>query len=245
MSNKDISIAVESGVGGKGGSPYAGVFDRLVDFCRARSLFLLHYCTGCGAIELPPAMTSRYDMERLGIQPMATPRQADILLVTGYVATKTLKRIILTYEQMSAPRYVIGICSCTVNGGMYWQSYATVKKLNEYLPVDMYIAGCMPRPEAVISGLQQLMDKIEAGRADAWKDYYRRYDRYLGKQQALFGNHWQTPSDIIAEARQFDLLGPDTLGEHTTLLEHYQQPLEMPSTPVFGHGRDVPEDEPS
>jgi NADH:ubiquinone oxidoreductase subunit B-like Fe-S oxidoreductase len=188
-------------------------------------------------------MTSRYDMERLGIQPMATPRQADILLVTGYVATKTLKRIILTYEQMSAPRYVIGICSCTVNGGMYWQSYATVKKLNEYLPVDMYIAGCMPRPEAVIRGLQQLMDKIEAGRADAWRDYYRRYDHYLGKQQALFGEHWQTPSDIIGEARQYDLLGPDSLGEHTTLLEQYQQPLEMPSTPVFGRERDVPEDE--
>jgi NADH-quinone oxidoreductase subunit B len=241
MSDKQISIPVAAGTGG--GSPYAGVFDRLIDFCRARSLFLLHYCTGCGAIELPPAMTSRYDMERLGIQPMATPRQADILLVTGYVATKTLKRIILTYEQMSAPRYVIGICSCTVNGGMYWQSYATVKKLNEYLPVDMYIAGCMPRPEAVITGLQQLMDRIEAGRADAWRDYYRRYDHYLGKQQALFGKHWQTPSDIIGEARQFDLLGPDTLGEHTTLLEQYQQPLEMPSTPVFGHARDVPEDE--
>ena len=71
MGNKDISIPVAAGRGG--GSPYAGVFDRLVDFCRARSLFLLHYCTGCGAIELPPAMTSRYDMERLGIQPMATP----------------------------------------------------------------------------------------------------------------------------------------------------------------------------
>jgi NADH-quinone oxidoreductase subunit B len=107
----------------------------------------------------------------------------------------------------------------------------------------MYIAGCMPRPEAVITGLQQLMDRIEAGRADAWRDYYRRYDHYLGKQQALFGKHWQTPSDIIGEARQFDLLGPDTLGEHTTLLEQYQQPLEMPSTPVFGHARDVPEDE--
>lgn len=233
MAGRKIDIPVTTGTPASK-APYSGVFDRLIDFCRARSLFLLHYCTGCGAIELPPAMTSRYDMERLGIQPMATPRQADILLVTGYVATKTLKRILLTYEQMPAPRYVIGICSCTVNGGMYWQSYATVKKLNEYMPVDMYIAGCMPRPEAVIAGLQQLMDKIEAGRAESWKDYYRRYDYYLGKQQALFGPRWQTPTDIIGEARRYGLSGPETLGEHTALLEQYQEPLVMPSAPVFG-----------
>ena len=85
---------------GRRSNPLAHVFDELVRFCRSRSLFMLHYCTGCGAIELPPAMTSRFDMERLGIQPMVSPRQADILLITGYVSLKTLKRIILTYEQM-------------------------------------------------------------------------------------------------------------------------------------------------
>ncbi|MEW8153817.1 MAG: NADH-quinone oxidoreductase subunit NuoB, partial [Candidatus Thiodiazotropha endolucinida] len=160
----------------KKGNPLSRVFDDLVRFCRSRSLFILHYCTGCGAIELPPAMTSRFDMERLGIQPMVSPRQADILLITGYVSIKTLKRVILTYEQMGSPKYVIGICSCTVNGGMYWQSYATAKKLDEYMPVDLYIAGCMPRPEAVITGLQQLMDRIHSGQANSWEDYYRNYD---------------------------------------------------------------------
>lgn len=236
MSNKDIRIPVETRQPNStaGSSPYAGVFERFTRFCQSRSLFLLHYCTGCGAIELPPAVTSRFDMERLGIQPMATPRQADILLVTGYVATKTLKRILLTYEQMNSPKYVIGICSCTVNGGMYWQSYATVKKLNDYIPVDLYIAGCMPRPEAVVQGMQELMDKISAGKATAWQDYYRRYDHYLGNQQALFGKHWQTPTDVIAEARHYDLFGPDTLGDNTALLEQYQQPLEYARTPVFG-----------
>ncbi|MGA7981507.1 MAG: NADH-quinone oxidoreductase subunit NuoB [Chromatiaceae bacterium] len=207
-------------------NPLANVFDELIRFCRSRSMFMLHYCTGCGAIELPPAMTSRFDMERLGIQPMVSPRQADILLITGYVSVKTLKRVILTYEQMSAPKYVVGICSCTVNGGMYWQSYATAKKLNDYLPVDIYIAGCMPRPEAVIAGMRELMENIKTGRADSWKDYYRRYDHYLGKQQRLFGKDWQTPTDTIAEARYYSLFGPDTLGEHTALLEQHQKPLE-------------------
>ena len=210
----------------KGRNPFANVFDELVTFCRSRSLFLLHYCTGCGAIELPPAMTSRFDMERLGIQPMVTPRQADILLITGYVSIKTLKRVILTYEQMPAPKYVIGICSCTVNGGMYWQSYATAKVLRDYMPVDMYIAGCMPRPEAVISGLRKLMDDIKSGRANAWKKYYQQYDYYLGNQQHLFGNNWQTPTDVIAEAKHYKLMSDQTLGQHTALLEQHQKPLE-------------------
>jgi NADH-quinone oxidoreductase subunit B len=208
------------------GNPLAQVFDELVSFCRSRSMFMLHYCTGCGAIELPPAMTSRFDMERLGIQPMVSPRQADILLITGYVSIKTLKRVILTYEQMASPKYVIGICSCTVNGGMYWQSYATAKKLDEYLPVDLYIAGCMPRPEAVISGLRVLMEKIRRDEANSWKQYYTNYDYYLGNQQHLFGNEWQTPTDVIGEAEHYQLMGPGTLGEHTRILQQVQQPLK-------------------
>jgi NADH-quinone oxidoreductase subunit B len=197
------------------------VLDRIADHCRARSLFVLHYCTGCGAIELPPSMTSRFDLERIGMQPMVTPRQADVLLVTGYLSVKTLKRVILTYEQMQAPKYVIGFGSCTINGGMYWHSYATIKQLDHYLPVDMYIAGCMPRPEAIQQGFLQLMENIDAGRARAWEDYYRRYDNYLGNQQYLFGRDFHTPTDVVGEAKHYRLLGDQTLGAHTALLEKY------------------------
>lgn len=239
---KDIPVKVETDLGKelipdsgfkKRTNPFANVFDEMIKFCRSRSLFMLHYCTGCGAIELPPAMTSRFDMERLGIQPMVTPRQADILLVTGYVSVKTLKRIILTYEQMSSPKYVVGICSCTVNGGMYWQSYATAKKLDEYLPVDLYIAGCMPRPEAIMEGLKKLMGDIQSGKASNWRDYYQNYDTYLGNQQHLFGDNWQTPTDIIGEANNYELAGPGTAGEHTARLEQYQSPLK----PITSHFR--------
>ncbi|WP_078119371.1 NADH-quinone oxidoreductase subunit B [Thiosocius teredinicola] len=222
--NQQFPVKVEQP--GGSGNIFARVFDELTAFCRSRSLFILHYCTGCGAIELPPAMTSRFDMERLGISPMVSPRQADILLITGYVSVKTLKRVILTYEQMGSPKYVIGICSCTVNGGMYWQSYATAKKLNDYMPVDLYIAGCMPRPEAVITGLRQLMENIRRGEANGWQDYYQRYDHYLGHQQRLFGETWQTPTDVIAEAKHYGLFSNETLGEHTKLLQQHQKPLE-------------------
>jgi NADH:ubiquinone oxidoreductase subunit B-like Fe-S oxidoreductase len=192
---------------------------------------VLHYCTGCGAIELPPAITSRFDLERVGIQPMVTPRQADILLITGYLSVKTLKRVIMSYEQMQAPKYVIGLGSCSINGGMYWHSYATIKRLGDYIPVDMYIAGCMPRPEAIQQLFLQLIDKIDRGEAHAWKDYYRHYDRYLGEQQYLFGPAWHTPTDVVGEARRYGELGAGTLGPHTALLEKYvpyHQELNVP-----------------
>ncbi|MDM8561051.1 NADH-quinone oxidoreductase subunit NuoB [Candidatus Parabeggiatoa sp. HSG14] len=208
------------------------VVDRIADHCRSRSLFILHYCTGCGAIELPPAITSRFDAERLGIQPMVTPRQADILLITGYLSVKTLKRVILSYEQMQSPKYVVGMGSCTINGGMYWHSYATVKKLSEYIPVDMYIAGCMPRPEAVQQGFLQLMDNIDKGCANAWKNYYRQYDHYLGNQQSLFGPDWQTPTDVPAEARHYKLFGEDTIGNHTDLLTKFASELVTQPIPA-------------
>jgi NADH-quinone oxidoreductase subunit B len=173
-------------------------WDRVLANLKKRSLWMLHYCTGCGAIELPPTMTSRYDMERFGIMPMVTPRQADILLITGYLSVKTLKRVILIYEQMQSPKYVVGFGSCTINGGMYWNSYSTIKSLDQYLPVELFLAGCMPRPEAIIAGFNSLMDKIDQGKANSWEDYYKNYEFYRKNQQHAFGEietHHDIPSD--------------------------------------------------
>ena len=148
---------------------------------------MLHYCTGCGAIELPPTMTARFDMERFGIAPMATPRQADILLITGYLNTKTLRRVIYTYEQMADPKYVIGFGSCTINGGIYFDSYSTINRLDYYIPVDVYIAGCMPRPEAILEAFNYLMEKIRKGEADGWKRYKENYEWYKQNQIRSLG----------------------------------------------------------
>jgi NADH-quinone oxidoreductase subunit B len=84
----------------------------------------------------------------------------------------------------------------------------------------------MPRPEAVISGLRRLMANIEQGKGNAWRDYYQRYDYYLGNQQHLFGDDWQTPTDVIGEAKYYDLEGEQTYGKHTDILAQHQQPLE-------------------
>jgi NADH-quinone oxidoreductase subunit B len=157
------------------------------DYFRRNSLWLLMYCTGCCAIELPPSMTSAYDMERLGMGPMATPRQADILLVSGYLSLKTLRRLIYTYEQMSEPRYVIALGSCPINGGIYHDSHAVINQLEQYIPVDTYVAGCMPNPESVLNGFVDLMEGIKNKTANGWKKYHKNNDWYKENQLHALG----------------------------------------------------------
>lgn len=164
----------------------------ITNWARKHSLWILAYGTGCGAIELPPTMTSRYDAERFGIRGSATPRQADILLITGYLSVKTLKRVIRSYEQMQAPKYVIGFGSCTINGGMYWDSYNTVKRLDDYLPVDIFINGCMPRPEGVIDGFISLQKLISENKARGWEKYAENLDEYRKNQKKVIKN-WKMP----------------------------------------------------
>ena len=180
------------------------VWEKIFDKLTKRSLWMLHYCTGCGAIELPPTMTSRWDMERYGMMSMVTPRQADILLITGYLSKKSLKRVILAYEQMQSPKYVVGFGSCTINGGMYWNSYATIKQLNQYIPVDIFIAGCMPRPQAIMSGFKKLISMIDDGTANAWKDYYNNYDFYKKNQEKIFGK-FDTLNDIKSDKKLYKI----------------------------------------
>jgi len=168
------------------------IVDIIQNWARKHSIWVLAYGTGCGAIEIPPTMTSRYDAERLGVRGAATPRQADVLLISGYLTVKTIKRVIRVYEQMQDPKYVIGFGSCTINGGMYYDSYNTINVLDKYLPVDVYINGCMPRPEAVLSGFAQLQKRIAAGRATGPQQYRENLEWYRANQKKIIPN-WVMP----------------------------------------------------
>lgn len=159
-----------------------GKWSEIANYFRANSIWMLMYCTGCCAIELPQAMTSRYDMERLGMGPMATPRQADVLLVTGYLSLKTLRRLIYSYEQMGSPKYIVAFGPCVLNGGIYHDSHAVINRLDQYLPIDVYISGCMPNPETVMNGFNELMTMIKEKKAKGWKDYQENYEWYKKNQ---------------------------------------------------------------
>jgi len=152
------------------------------------SLGVVYFCTGCGIIEVPPVITARWDAERFGVVPVATPRQANLFLITGYVSVKTLKAIIRTYEQMPDPKYLVGFGSCPINGGMYWDSYNTIKHLDKYVPVDGWIAGCMPRPEAIFIAVMHLWTLIDKDIADGYKRYKRYYKQYRRNQEMVLPN---------------------------------------------------------
>ncbi len=151
------------------------------------SLYVVYFCTGCGIIEIPPTITTRWDAERFGVIPVATPRQANLFLITGYVSVKTLKPIIRTYEQMPDPKFTVGFGSCPINGGMYWDSYNTIKKLDKYIPIDGWIAGCMPRPEAIFIAVTHLWTLIDKEMANGYKKYRENYKCYRANQEQLFG----------------------------------------------------------
>jgi NADH-quinone oxidoreductase subunit B len=172
--------------------PYKGILEKFANWARSQSLWILGFGTGCGAIELRPLMTSRYDMYRYGIQPRPTPRQAGVFVIGGYASVKTMKRIVRSYEQMQGPKFVVGLGSCTINGGMYWDSYNTVNRLDHYIPVDVYIAGCMPRPEALLAGFIRLKEMIKDGQCDGMNEYARNFDWYKNNQKQII-KHWEMP----------------------------------------------------
>jgi NADH-quinone oxidoreductase subunit B len=173
-------------------APYRGIVEKFLNWARANSLWILGFGTGCGAIELRPLMTARYDMYRYGIQPRPTPRQASVFIIGGYASVKTMKRIVRSYEQMQNPKFVLGLGSCTINGGMYWDSYNTINRLDHYIPVDVYIAGCMPRPEALLAGFKELKKRIKAGKGEGANQYAENFDWYKANQKKIISD-WNMP----------------------------------------------------
>ncbi len=168
------------------------IFENFLNWARAESLWILAFGTGCGSIELYPLSTPRFDAYRFGVQMRPTPRQANLFIISGYLSIKTLKRVIRSYEQMQNPKFVMALGSCTINGGQYWDSYNTIKKLDEYIPVDVYIAGCMPRPEAILEGFNLLKERIRKGRAEGANQYAENFDYYKSNQKKII-NDWNMP----------------------------------------------------
>ena len=132
------------------------MFKRLVRWARTKSPWILLFNSGsCNAcdIEVLAALTPRFDVERLGILAKGTPRHADILLVTGPVTRKQADRLRRIYEQMPEPKYVVATGVCSASGGIFRGLYHVVEGVDKIVPVDVWIAGCPPRPDEIIDGV--------------------------------------------------------------------------------------------
>jgi NADH-quinone oxidoreductase subunit B len=117
------------------------------------SLFPLHWGLACCAIEFAAAFGARWDAERFGVVPRSSPRQCDLLIVNGTVTWKVAHKLITLYEQMPEPKWVIAMGNCATGGGPFRTAYSVVPGVDKLVPVDVYIAGCPPRPEAMLDGI--------------------------------------------------------------------------------------------
>nr|YP_009248354.1 NADH-plastoquinone oxidoreductase subunit K [Hanguana malayana]AMW66406.1 NADH-plastoquinone oxidoreductase subunit K [Hanguana malayana] len=133
----------------------------LSNWSRLSSLWPLLYGTSCCFIEFASLIGSRFDFDRYGLVPRSSPRQADLILTAGTVTMKMAPSLVRLYEQMPEPKYVIAMGACTITGGMFsTDSYSTVRGIDKLIPVDVYLPGCPPKPEAVIDAITKLRKKI-------------------------------------------------------------------------------------
>ncbi len=136
--------------------------DSLVGWARRSALWPLTFGLACCAIEMMAVGTARFDISRFGAEVFRpSPRQADVMIVAGTVTTKMAPSVRRLYDQMPEPKYVIAMGTCVIAGGPYQGSYSTVPGIDNFVPVDIYLAGCPPRPDALLHGIMQLQQKIK------------------------------------------------------------------------------------
>jgi NADH-quinone oxidoreductase subunit B len=186
-------------------------FDRMLGWARANSCFPLTFGLACCAIEAPISIvTARYDLARFGAEALrASPRQADLIILSGRVSIKMAPVVRRLYDQMLEPKWTMAMGACSSSAGMF-SNYAVVQGADKFMPVDIYVPGCPPRPEAVLYGFTKLQRKIMGSPDPGWR---RRYNAE-GTEEWARGGPRSEPSREAAEAyeRARELVSKEPIG---------------------------------
>jgi NADH-quinone oxidoreductase subunit B len=151
--------------------------DKIYNWSRRSSLWPLMYGIACCAIEMICTAASRYDFSRFGMEVMRpSPRQSDVMIVSGTVTKKMVPIIVRLYNQMPEPKYVVAMGACASGGGPFKEGYSVVSGVDKYLPVDVYIPGCPPTPQALLHGLISLQKKIDYQSLKTVRWYQKGHD---------------------------------------------------------------------
>lgn len=164
--------------------------DKIYNWARARSVWPMMFGLACCAIEMIMLAASRFDFSRFGMEVMrASPRQADLMIVSGTVTKKMVPQIVRLYNQMSEPKYVLAMGACACGGGPFKEGYSVVSGVDKFIPVDVYVPGCPPTPQALLYGILQIHEMIEG--------------------QSLKDVRWYRKEPV--EAIPIPILGPDLM----------------------------------
>lgn len=200
--------------------------DDLYNWARLSSLWPLLYGTACCFIEFAGLIGSRFDFDRFGLVPRSSPRQADLLITAGTITMKYAPILVRLYEQMPEPKYVIAMGACTVTGGMFsMDSTTAVRGVDKLIPVDVYIPGCPPRPEAIIDAVIKLRKKIandslqERANLQQTHRYYTRSHNMKPVPPILTGQYLVTESRQVPPKQLTEAMGmpvpPALIAERT------------------------------